>query len=400
MVAMASDMSTPGPDRSTSILLLGITCLLGTGVGLVFPLLAEIQDTFGFSTAGLGLISGSAFLSALIAGLFFAGLADRGHAKRLMVVGALLCAVSLLWFAIGTELWQFAAARSLEGLGLGIFTPAVRRVLTVANPADAGRQLGRLVSAELGGLILGPVVASVLTPIFSLDAPFVVVGLLALLSAVALALRPLPSVGVSEHRDSAWSASLRMATRPRSAGAALMSLALFLPVGIYDALWARYMTDRGASTAFIGITLSMYAIPVVLIAPFGGGLSDRFGAVRAAMFSMVAIVPITVLFGWLTVPIALAALAIVEAVPQAVAGPAVQMTMVDASDPSEMAAGQGLLNSTNQLGGAVVGFCAPSAYAAFGPGWLFTAAGIGMAVVFVAGFALHRQGERVQVPAV
>lgn len=377
---------------STSWFLVLATGVLLAGVGLVFPLLAEFQDTFGFSTAALGLISAAAFGSAFVSGLLFSGLADRGHTRALMVGGALLCGASVLWFAAGTEVWQFVGARVLEGLGLGIFSPAVRKVMTAGGAADAGHQLGRLVSAELGGILVGPLVGTALTTAFSLDAPFVVLGLLNLLVAGVLAVWPLPEVAPSARPESPLTASLRLLRLPSAAGTALLSLALFLPVGVYDSLWARYLSDRGASTLFIGVTLSLYSLPIVLMAPFGGRLSDRVGPVRSATLAMCVIVPVTVLYGSLPWPVAIAAFAVLESFPQAVASPAVQTAMLRAGGDDEVAAGQGLINSLNMLGGTVVGLLAPVGYAALGPSWLFALAGGAMVAVFGLGLLLVRRG--------
>ena len=389
----------PQVSSATSWFLVVATGVLLAGVGLVFPLLAEIQDTFGFSTASLGLISAAAFGSALVSGLFFSGLADRGHTRALLVGGAVLCGVSVLWFAAGTEVWQFVGARVLEGLGLGIFTPAVRKVMTAGASGDAGHQLGRLVSAELGGLLVGPLVGTALASAFSLDAPFVVLGVLNLVLAGVLAWWPLPEVEPSVTRQSPLTASLRLLKVPAAAGTALLSLALFLPVGIYDSLWARYLSDRGASTLFIGVTLSLYSLPIVLVAPFGGRLADRTGPVRAATIAMCVIVPVTVLYGSVPWPVAIAAFAILESFPQAVASPAVQTAMLRVGGEGDVAAGQGLINSLNMLGGTVVGLLAPLGYAALGPSVLFALAGAAMAGVFGAGLLLLRRGNGQNSPA-
>jgi predicted MFS family arabinose efflux permease len=366
---------------------------LGAGIGLIFPLLAQFQDRYGFSAAGLGLISGASFLAALVSGVLLAGLADRGHARLLLVGGLVLSAAGLFWFAIGTELWQFVGARLLEGLGAGVYFPAARKIITVGDPAHAGRRLGTLTSAELGGFLLGPVIGSALTVLIGLDAPFVLIGVIKLGLAAWLMTVPLPPVEVDRRRASPLG-SITMLRRPAVSGAALLSLALFLPVGVYDAMWSRYLTDRGAGTVFIGVGLSLYAVPVILLAPRGGRVADRIGPVRAATWALVLIIPATVAYGILVWPVAITIVAVLEGIPQAVAGPAVQTAMLQACRPPEVAAGQGLANAVNQVGAATAALAAPVVYEATSSVVVFVGVGVLMALMFGLGLVLHRRGER------
>jgi predicted MFS family arabinose efflux permease len=133
-------------------------------------------------------------------------------------------------------------------------------------------------------------------------------------------------------------------------------------------------------------------LTIVLVAPFGGRLADRTGPVRAATIAMCLIVPVTVLYGSLPWPVAIAAIAVLESFPQAVASPAVQTAMLRAGGDDDVAAGQGLINSLNMLGGTIVGLLAPLGYAALGPEVLFALAGAAMAAVFGAGLLLLRRG--------
>ena len=59
------------------------------GVSSVFALLAELETRYDLSTQGLGLISGASFVTALIAQLWLARFADRGHAATSAAVSAL-----------------------------------------------------------------------------------------------------------------------------------------------------------------------------------------------------------------------------------------------------------------------------------------------------------------------
>ncbi len=395
---MMGPVSTPGPSEARSataggsasvVPVLLAAGVVSCGVGLIFPLLAEFQDTYGFSTAGLGLISAATFIAALGSGLFLAGLADRGHARLLMVAGLVGTAVSLVWFSFGTELWQFVAARAGQGLAAGVYVPAARKVVTAGDPLSAGRRLGWLTSAELAGFMLGPVVGAALSGV-NLQLPFEVVGAASLALAVVLGFGRLPELPTAANRRSPFE-SFRLLRRRRVAGAALLSLALFLPVGVYDAMWSRYLTDRGASTFLIGLGLTLYAVPVIVFAPVGGRLADRYGAVRVATIALCAIVPLTVGYGLLTVPLLITALAVVEGVPQAMANPAVQSAMLDACEPDEAASGQGLAYAVNQVGAGGAALSAPLVYAATSAEVLFIGVGLLMAGVFGAGAWLSRR---------
>ena len=389
---MSSGAAPPPATRTGPILVASVS--LGAGIGLIFPLLAEFQDRYGFSALGLGMISGASFLAALISGVLLAGLADRGHARLLLVGGLVLSASGLFWFAIGTELWQFVGARLLEGLGAGVFFPAARKIVTIGDPANAGRRLGTLTSAELGGFLLGPVIGSSLTELIGLDAPFILIGVVKLVLAAWLTTVPLPAIQAGAGRRTPFT-SIVMLRRPAVSGAALLSLALFLPVGVYDAMWSRYLTDRGAGTVFIGVGLSLYAVPVILLAPWGGKVADRIGPVRAATIALCFIVPSTAAYGIVAWPVAITVIAVLEGIPQSVANPSVQSAMLRACKADEVAAGQGLANAVNQVGAASAALLAPVVYEATGSAGVFVGVGVIMAAIFGLGLVLHRRGVQV-----
>lgn len=377
------------PLRSTPVLVGSAS--LGAGGGVVFPLLAEFQDRYGFSDAGLGVLSAATFLAALVSGLFLAGLADRGHVRALLVAGMSLSAVGMLWFANSSELWQFSGARLLEGLGYGLYLPAARKIVTAGDPGHAGMRLGRLTSAEFGGFLAGPALGSLLSEMFGLAAPLLVIGVIQVGLAVWMAAVALPQVPESRAPRSPL-ASFRMLRRPSVLGAAFLSLALFLPIGVYDALWARYLTDRGASTLFIGVGLSLYAVPIVLFAPTGGRIADRIGPVRAATVAICIVIPLTLSYGLLAAPLLITAAGLMQSVPEAVGSPAVQTVMLRACRPDEVASGQGVAHAVNQVGAGSAALLGPIVYGAFGSELLFAGLAVTMSVLFVIGVGLHRRG--------
>jgi MFS family permease len=391
------------------------TFLLAASGGTIFPLLAELQEAHDLPTWGLGVISSLFFAGAVGAQLLLAPLADRGHARAMLLGGLVASVAGLVLFAVGSLLWQFAFARLLAGLAAGVFLPAARSSLVRTDPTRAGHLLGRFASAETGGFVFGPVVGTLVFTALGLRAPFLVLALLLVPVVVLVARAPLagpapiaaPSTAVPAGRPAAVTVGGRRSTvlepfrllRIRGVVVAvLLELAVFLPVGIYDSLWARYLDDRGASTLLIGIGLTLYGLPFVLTAPTGGRLADRLGPVRAATFGMLVVVPTTAAYGLLAAPIVITAAALLEAVGNATAVPAAQTAMARSCPPAQLAAGQGLSGAVAMVGAGAAAAVAAPVYEAFGSAWLFGGAAVLMAALVVAARLLDGRGATRGVP--
>jgi MFS family permease len=388
------------------------TFFVAAGGGLIFPLLAELQEAHDLPTWGLGVISALFFAGAVCGQLVLAPYADRGHTRRLLVIGAVLSVVAMLMFAFSSQLWQFSVARLLSGLAAGSFLPAVRATLVRSDPFRAGHLLGRYTATETGGFVFGPVIGTGLFALWGLAAPFLVVAVIlaGVTVLVARAAVPTAAGGPTGDAEVDRAAAVMPPGGLRSTlgllrirgvvVAVTLELAVFLPVGIYDSLWARYLQDKGATTIFVGIGLTLYGIPYVIWAPRGGKLADRLGPVRSATIGMIIVVPATALYGLLAAPVAITALALVEAFGNATAVPGAQTAMARSCPPDRLAAGQGLSGSISLLAaGAAAGVAAP-VYEAVGPEVLFVGAAVLMGLLVVAAGLLDRRGGVPGVPTV
>jgi predicted MFS family arabinose efflux permease len=201
-----------------------------------------------------------------------------------------------------------------------------------------------------------------------------------------MARRPLPT-----HLAAAGPSrpSLALLRIPGVCVAALLALALFLPVGIYDALWARYLEDRGAGPVFVGVTLAMYGVPFVALASTGGRVADRVGAVRSAFLCLWLVAPLTFLYGAFRSLGLILIVALTEAVIQAVAVPASQAAMAKAAPPGSAAAGQGLAGALQQLGAGLMALLAAPVYGASGPLIVFGGAAVLLAAIGAVAWTIH-----------
>lgn len=261
------------------------------GVSSVFALLAELEDRYALSTTSLGWITGSAFLAALVAQLWLSRYADRGHAATLLRAGVLASAAGLIWFGLATELWQFIGARAMLGAGVGMLIPPARRAIILTSTDDQGEKLGTFYAAYLSGFVFGPPIAGVLTELGDVRLPFLVLGGLVLLSMVSVFRIEMPEVPESAGGADRSGVLRRLLVDRRIVAALLVIVSFRYSIGVFEPLWAVHLDDLGASTRLITLSLTFFALPMLLVAKPAGRLTDRFGARYASLLPALVTIP-------------------------------------------------------------------------------------------------------------
>ena len=366
------------------------------GVSAVFVLLAELQDRYDLPTGGLGLIAGSAFAAALVTQLGLSRYADRGYGLLLLRVGVFMAAAGLLWFAAATELWQFVAARAILGASVGLIIPAARRAIVLASEGDLGERLGVFYASYLAGFVFGPPVAGVLTVIADVRLPFFVLGIAVAVSS--LALRGVV-VDVPGSRGTPVSPAerrvLRRLLQSRRLIAALLVVVSFrYSIGVFEPLWATYLDDLGASTMVVTISLTVFALPMLVIARWAGRLSDTYGPRVTSVLSAAATVPLMASYGYVaSLPIVMV-MAIPHGIGEAIQSPGSQAAVADAASQRDAASAQGVAEAAGSAAAAIGAFTAAPLFEALGAGPAWLIAGITMAILLTTSALLDRPRRR------
>lgn len=375
------DPASAAPRRVPK-LLYAATAFEALGYGAIFALLAELQDEYHLPTYGLGLIAGTSFLAGLGAQMGLARYADRGYTRLLLRVGLAVAAAGMLWFGLASQLWEFIGARLLLGLGSGMFVPAARRVVVAQPGAKAGEALGRLASVEVAGFISGPPIAALLAGLFGLHAPFIVLAVALALTSPAVARIEEPPIGAVPPKRAL---RVLIANRGVRSGLALAA-ALYLSIGVFDATWARYMTDLGASTTVIAVTLALFALPLVALSPFGGRLADQRGPLRSGVVALALTVPCVAAYGISNTVLVASVIALVHSVFDAISTPSGQAAVARAAPPALTAAGQGLYAAAAASAAGVAAFGAAPLYGAAGAEAMWGGAAGGVAILTALAF--------------
>jgi predicted MFS family arabinose efflux permease len=216
-----------------------------------------------------------------------------------------------------------------------------------------------------------------LAALFGLHAPFLVLGLALLLTSPAVARIDEPPMGEEQPKR-----ALRVLVRIRGVRAGLaLAAALYLSIGVFETIWARYLTDLGASTTVIAVTLALFALPLVALSPFGGRLADRKGPVRSGVVALALSVPLIAGYGVVGSVAAACALALVHCICDAVTTPSGQAAVAKAAPPSLTAAGQGLYAAAAATAAGLAAIGAAPLYQAGGANVMFGTAAGGVALL-------------------
>lgn len=345
--------------------------------------MAQIQDSAGFADWGLGVVAGSFSGAQLMAQLSFSHHADKGRARAMLVIGAAVGLLGVALIGLANSFGLIVLGRIMDGAGFGAFVVASRRIVISGQGDKTGSRLGLLLSAGVGGFVLGAPLAIQLAKFTSDKAPFLLIALLG-----AMTLPFMLRISEPKQADGIAEPSVRTLVglaKSRSIRAALYpGCAVFVVIGVFEALWARYLTDLGASENFISFTMLAFGVPLVILAPIGGAIAQRYGALKMARIAILVTAPLMMAYGWTQTLAVLAIVVFLHSVPDSLTMPGAQLAIVEAAPDNLNASAQGLLDASSGFFAMTSAVVAAPIYQAFGARTTFTLAGVVMLLLVVA----------------
>lgn len=367
---------------------------LAAGYGVLFTIVDDYRDEYGISESSIGIVIGVGFLAGFLSQLVIAPFADRGHARLIVFTGVTVNIVGLVLMASSTTLTPILLGRFIAGVGVGAATPAIRRIVILADPTNLGSNLGRLLAADVFGFAVGPGISALLVGPFGIAAPFYVVA--------AGSLLVLPFVARVRVQESIDAAQPRLAldllrVRP-FAGAVVMGSAVFMMIGTFDALWAVVHKDLGTNEWIANLGITMFAIPLVVLGPRGGRLAQTRGPFRVGSVGLLLGATFMFLYGVMPNGGLIFAVAMVHSVFDGLTvsstGVAVGMTI-----PAERQAGaQGVLGAAEALAAGTMAVIAGKLYEVSGRTLAYAVCALAMVAMVGAGAWLSRSAWTLRRP--
>ncbi len=350
--------------KRTLYLLQATTALGGMGYGVMFTVLDDFRDKYGITESQLGIIVGVGFITGFLSQILFAPLADKGHAKKLVMAGITIEIIGTLFMAFGQAFLPLIIGRLLAGFGVGISEPALRRILILSDPERMGQNLGLIVSASVAGFTAGPIVSALTADTLGIAAPFLIVAVLLVVVAYGLFNLQFKEANIEDAPTQRLAFDM-LRIRPL-AGAIVIGLALYAMIGTFDAVWSVMMDDMKAPTWVANLGISLFALPMIFLAPRGGRLTQKVGPFKASMTGLSIGAVCLVMYGTLWSPYPMLAIGIVHGIVDGltITGGSAAVALV--APRERLASAQGLYGGLQTLTGGIAAVLAGTAYGIIG----------------------------------
>jgi MFS family permease len=278
VAAVPTEAVSERSRRATLTIAISAIALETALLGLIAPLLPEIDDRTGAGDAALGLAHAAYAIPILVNAIPTGRLADRIGRRPLLLFGLALTGLGSLLIAFSSSLEALLAGRAVQGVGsTASWIAALALVSDLARPGRKGEAIGFALAANSFGSIGGPALGGIVGGGIAFEAPFFLVTAIAavMLAAGFVVLprqRPRPA-GAGERKSILATLGRRQALAPgliMIAGASLLGMVDFaVPLDLDRRL--------GTAAAVIGLLFALAAAMDAVASPFAGSAGDRVG---------------------------------------------------------------------------------------------------------------------------
>jgi len=334
-----------------------------------------------------GLTFSVTFLISAIVSPMWGSLADRKGRKLMLLRASLGMAVAILLQAFATNVWQLFFLRALMGLTSGYIPNAMALVASQVPRERSGWALSTLATAQISGVIGGPLLGGFLAdhvglrPVFLITAGLLMVSFLVTLFLIKEGARP----QISRAEQPGMKAVFASLPYPG------LVISLFFTtlvvqlcngsVGPILALFIQSMSPDSQNIAFLsGMIAAIPGVSALISAPRLGKLGDRIGTGRILLATLMCAVVLFSAMSFVTSPLQLGILRFLLGFADGAMLPAVQTLLLKYSSDQVTGRIFGYNQSFMYLGNVVGPLMGAGISAVAGFRWVFAATAVVVAI--------------------
>ncbi|MGG7445690.1 multidrug efflux MFS transporter [Kosakonia oryzendophytica] len=334
-----------------------------------------------------GLTFSVTFLVSAIVSPMWGSLADRKGRKLMLLRASLGMAIAILLQAFATNVWQLLLLRGVMGLTSGYIPNAMALVASQVPRERSGWALSTLSTAQISGVIGGPLMGGFLADHLGLRMVFFITALLLMVSFLVTLFLIKEGVRPKVKKGDRLSGKAVFSTLPYPG----LVLSLFVTtlviqlcngsIGPILTLFIQSLAPHTTNIAFLsGLIAAIPGVSALISAPRLGKLGDRIGTSRILMGTMGIAVVLFFAMSFVTSPLQLGILRFMLGFVDGAMLPAVQTLLLKYSSDQVTGRIFGYNQSFMYLGNVAGPLMGATVSAVAGFRWVFAATAV---VVFI-----------------
>ncbi|WP_449554259.1 multidrug efflux MFS transporter [Lelliottia amnigena] len=379
----------------------------GLAISQILPFLPLYVSQLGVSSHEAlsmwsGLTFSITFLVSAIVSPMWGSLADRKGRKLMLLRASLGMAIAILLQAYATNVWQLFLLRGLMGLTSGYIPNAMALVASQVPRERSGWAISTLSTAQISGVIGGPLMGGFLADHVGLRAVFFITALLLMVSFLVTFFLIKEGVRPTISKAERLSGKAVFATLPYPG----LMMSLFVTtmviqlcngsIGPILTLFIKSMAPDSNNIAFLsGMIAAVPGVSALMSAPKLGKLGDRIGTARILMATLIFAVVLFFAMSFVTSPLQLGVLRFLLGFADGAMLPAVQTLLVKYSSDQVTGRIFGYNQSFMYLGNVIGPLIGASVSAMAGFRWVFAATAVVVLLnIIQLAFALRRRRQK------
>ncbi|WP_417641984.1 multidrug efflux MFS transporter [Enterobacter kobei] len=381
----------------------------GLAISQILPFLPLYVAQLGVSSHEAlsmwsGLTFSITFLVSAIVSPMWGSLADRKGRKLMLLRASLGMAIAILLQAFATNVWQLLLLRGVMGLTSGYIPNAMALVASQVPRERSGWALSTLSTAQISGVIGGPLMGGFLADHVGLRAVFIITAILLMVSFLVTLFLIKEGVRPKISKAQRLSGKAVFASLPYPR----LVISLFVTtmviqlcngsVGPILALFIQSLSPDTANIAFLsGMIAAIPGVSALISAPRLGKFGDRIGTARILMATLVCAVGLFFAMSFVTSPLQLGVLRFLLGFADGAMMPAVQTLLLKYSSDQVTGRIFGYNQSFMYLGNVAGPLMGATVSAMAGFRWVFVATAVVVLLnVWQLAVELRRTRRRIQ----
>lgn len=272
--------------------------MTGIGMSQIAPVLPLYIRHLGVSSTGsIAQFSGLAFgITYIISAVFspvWGHAADKIGRKPMLLRASLGMAVVIFCMGFAPNVYVLIGLRVLQGAITGYSTACTTLIATQTDKEHAGYALGTLSTANVAGSLIGPTIGGFIEDNVGLKPVFFITGAL-IMFAFFTTLFFVKENFVREEKKQQSLQAVWNSVPQKQLTLVLFVTFFIITLGLYtiEPIVTVYVTQLTKDTAHValiaGVVFSASGLANIIAAPQLGRLSDKVGAHKVILFSLIA----------------------------------------------------------------------------------------------------------------